>query len=134
MKILLTAINAKFIHSSLALRSLKKYASKYSENIFLKEFTINQETDFILSEIYKENPDVIGFSCYIWNMGIISELVENLKKILPKTIIILGGPEVSYESEEVLIENPYADIIIRGEGEITFLELSEYFIDNTIEL
>ena len=134
MKILLTAVNAKFIHSSLALRSLKKYASKYSENIFLKEFTINQETDFILSEIYKEKPDVIGFSCYIWNMGIISELVENLKKILPKAIIILGGPEVSYESEEVLIENPYADIIIRGEGEITFLELSEYFIDNTIEL
>ena len=134
MKILLTAVNAKFIHSSLALRSLKKYASKYSENIFLKEFTINQETDFILSEIYKEKPDVIGFSCYIWNIGIISELVENLKKILPKTIIILGGPEVSYESEEVLIENPYADIIIRGEGEITFLELSEYFIDNTIEL
>lgn len=134
MKILLTAVNAKFIHSSLALRSLKKYASKYSENIFLKEFTINQETDFILSEIYKEKPDVIGFSCYIWNMGIISELVENLKKILPKTIIILGGPEVSYESEEVLIENPYADIIIRGEGEITFLELAEYFIDNTIEL
>lgn len=129
MKILLTAVNAKFIHSSLAIRSLKKYAYCYSDNIFLKEFTINQDTNFILDEIYKEKPDVLGFSCYIWNMGVISELIENVKKILPDTVIILGGPEVSYEAEEVLFENKSADIIIRGEGEVTFFELSQYFID-----
>lgn len=129
MKIVLTAVNAKFIHSSLALRSLKKYAGKYSDNVFLKEFTINQDTDFILDEIYKEKPDVVGFSCYIWNMGIIAEVVENLKKILPKTIIILGGPEVSYEAENVLLENSSADMVIRGEGEVTFLELCTYFVD-----
>ena len=129
MKIVLTAVNAKFIHSSLALRSLKKYAGKYSDNVFLKEFTINQDTDFILDEIYKEKPDVVGFSCYIWNMGIIAEVVENLKKILPKTIIILGGPEVSYEAENVLLGNSSADMVIRGEGEVTFLELCTYFVD-----
>ena len=134
MKILLTAINAKFVHLSLAIRSLKKYAEKfnqdYSNNIFLNEFTINQDINFILNEIYKEKPDVLGFSCYIWNINIILELVKNIKKLLPKVVIILGGPEVSYESKNFILENDFIDIIIKGEGEATFYEISKYYIDN----
>jgi len=130
MKILLTALNAKFIHSSLALYSIAKYCQRYSENVEVAEYTINNEENYILSEIYKKKPDIIGLSCYIWNMQQIIALAESLKKILPDTVIVLGGPEVSYEAEEIMKKIPQADMISRGEGEKTFFELMEYWIDN----
>lgn len=134
MKILLTALNAKFIHSSLALHSIKAFCNKYKSNIEIVEFTINNDENYILSEIFKKNVDIICFSCYIWNIEFILNLTKILKKILPNSIIVLGGPEVSYNSAEVLQNNSEADIIIYGEGEATFLELAQYFIDKNILL
>ncbi len=121
------AVNAKFIHSSLAIRSLKAYSS-YKNHIKLQEFTINQQENLILSEIYKIKPQIIGFSCYIWNIEIILSIINNLKKILPETVIILGGPEVSFETEELFKDNA-VDIVIKGEGEHSFHSLMKYFID-----
>lgn len=134
MNILLTALNAKFIHSSLALLCLKKYAQSIEKYISISEYTINHSLDFILSDIYEKNPQVICFSCYIWNISMILELIKNCKKIMPHTLIILGGPEVSYESEKLMIEHESIDIIIRGEGEKTFFELAQCMIDNNLYL
>jgi len=133
MKILLTALNAKYIHSSLALYCLKTYAKEFQEHIFLSEYTINHKEDFILQEICRQEPDVVCFSCYIWNIAMISNIVDNIKKILPHVTIILGGPEVSYCAEEVLTQIP-ADIVIRGEGEATFYEIVKGLITNTLKL
>ncbi len=129
MKLLLTAINAKYIHSSLAIRSLKQYAACYGEQIAIQEFTINQNPDYILEQLYRQKADVIGFSCYIWNREMILQLAENLKKVSPRTVIFLGGPEVSYDAAEMLSRYPYLDLIVRGEGEATFLDLARHWID-----
>lgn len=119
MKTLLIGINAKFIHSNLAIRYLKEYAQiYYQQTLDLIEFTINQRAEFILAEIYRQSPDIIGFSCYIWNFELVVRLISEMKKILPNTIIFLGGPEVSYDPEQVLTAVP-ADIIVSGEGEET---------------
>lgn len=134
MKILLSAVNAKFIHSSLAIRCLYKFADKYKSFIKTKEYTINNNEDFILEDIYKENPNVVCFSCYIWNINMILSVSENLKKILPKIIIVLGGPEVSYDAKGLLEKYGFIDIVIRGEGEKTFKELSEAFVKNSFDL
>lgn len=134
MKILLTAINAKYIHSNLAIRSLRIFADKYKEHIHLKEFTINHYTDDILHELYKEKPDFIGFSAYIWNIAMITELAIEIRKVLPDTKIWIGGPEVSYNSKEYLKANPCVDGIIVGEGEATFYELLEYYFKDRKEL
>jgi len=131
MKILLTALNAKFIHSNLALRYLKKYCSDISEHIELCEFTINNEKSFILKEIFEKKPDVVGFSCYIWNINMILDIAENLKKVLPECLIFLGGPEVSFESEEFLKSHSFIDLVIRGEGEKTFFDLSHAILENS---
>ena len=128
MKILLTAINAKYIHSSLAVRSLNVFASKYKEHIDLCEYTINNDEDFILREIYGKRPDVICFSCYIWNINIIKNLADSLKKVLPNSVIVCGGPEVSYDCRKFLEENSAFDIVLYGEGEKPFLYLTEYFL------
>ncbi|WMJ90546.1 B12-binding domain-containing radical SAM protein [Anaerocolumna sp. MB42-C2] len=128
MKILLTAINAKYIHSNLAIYSLRSYAKAYRQQIQLAEFTINNYTDDILQAIYKEKPDFIGFSCYIWNIGLVDQLCIELKKLLPECKIWLGGPEVSYDAEKRLEESTAADGIMIGEGEETFLELMDYYI------
>ena len=125
IKTIFTALNAKYIHSSLALRSIKKYCAKFGADIDVAEFTINNSEDFIFSEIYKMKPDVIGFSCYIWNMEMILNIASVLRKILPKIKIIFGGPEVSYEFDYIL-ENKLADIIIVGEGEKTAFELISF--------
>ncbi len=127
MKILLVGINAKYIHSNLAIRSLRNYAAPYKESISLAEYTINQYTEDILVDIYKRKPDFIGFSCYIWNMGMIKKISREIKKVLPGTSLWLGGPEVSYDPEEVLTELPCIDGIICGEGEETFLELMHFY-------
>jgi len=127
MKFLLTAINAKFIHSNPAIYSLSGFALAkepgLSGMIELAEYTINHELSAILADIYRRSPDVIGFSCYIWNWSMVQELVREVHKLLPDTQIWLGGPEVSYEPQEALGDLPEVTGIMVGEGEETFLEL-----------
>ena len=106
MKIFLTAINAKYIHSNLAVYSLRAYAKDYQEQIAIGEYTINNRVDYILEQIYKAKPDVLCFSCYIWNISFVRELVPDLKKILPQVEFWAGGPEVSYDAVEFLKKNP----------------------------
>lgn len=127
MKILLTAINAKYIHSNLAVYSLKAYAKDTGAQIEIAEYTINQQTDDILQDIYKKNPDILAFSCYIWNIRYVEELVREIKKIRKDVIIWLGGPEVSYDGAAVLTRLPQVTGVIKGEGEQTFRELAEYY-------
>ena len=134
MKILLTAINAKYIHSNLAIYYLKEYAKEYKDNIELAEFTINNYTDYIIQEIYKKKPDIIAFSCYIWNIDIVEEVACELHKILPNTKIWFGGPEVSYDVKERLERVSYIDGIMIGEGEETFKELLDYYIEDSMQL
>jgi radical SAM superfamily enzyme YgiQ (UPF0313 family) len=134
VKILLTAINAKYIHSNLAVYCLKAYAKPYRKQIQIAEFTINNYTDDILQAIYKEKPDFIGFSCYIWNIGIIKQLCAELRKLLPKAKIWLGGPEVSYDALKHMKTHKELDGIMAGEGEETFLELLDYYIAGKGEL
>lgn len=133
MKILLTAINAKYIHSNLAVYSLKAYAqSRVTDpdtEIALAEYTINQQTDDILMDIYRRKPDVLCFSCYIWNISFVRELIRDLVKILPKTAFWAGGPEVSYDAEKFLTEMPEMTGVMVGEGEKTFHDLLEFYID-----
>lgn len=130
MKFLLTAINAKYIHSNLALYSLRAYAGKHSENVKLLEYTINHRPDEILEAVYREKPDVAAFSCYIWNLDYVRQVTEELKKIMPGLEIWVGGPEVSYESSAFLEENPYIKGVMAGEGEQTFLELLEAYLES----
>ena len=130
MKILLTAINAKYIHSNLAVYSLKAYAKEYRENIEIAEFTINNQADYILEEIYKRKPDVLCFSCYIWNLSMIEEVMTEFHKLCPDVPIWVGGPEVSYEVEAFLQSHPEVTGIMMGEGEETFLELCDYYIND----
>ena len=132
MKLLLTAINAKYIHSNLAVYSLRTSALAAPAfplpvEIALAEFTINHRTEDILREIYLRKPDVLLFSCYIWNIVYVRELAENCRKIMPEVPIWLGGPEVSYDAEAFLRENPAVDGILCGEGEETFCRLAEYY-------
>jgi len=134
MKVLLVALNAKYIHSNLAVHSLKAYAGKYSEHIGLLELTINHSEEVILKEIYKQKADMVAFSCYIWNIGIVKRVSAELKKVQPSVKIWYGGPEVSYDTEQCLQEIDQLDGIMLGEGEQTFLELMEYYVDGTREL
>ena len=127
-KILLTAVNAKYIHSNLAVYSLRAYARELKENIVLAEYSINNRTEYILREIYLKKPDVICFSCYIWNISIILEVAEEFHKLCPKVPIWVGGPEVSYEVEAFLKEHPFITGVIIGEGEKTFSELCRYYV------
>ncbi|MBO5098446.1 MAG: B12-binding domain-containing radical SAM protein [Agathobacter sp.] len=130
MKILLTAINAKYIHSNLAVYSLKAAAGQYADGIEIAEFTINNSPDYILEEIYKKKPDVLMFSCYIWNLNVIEEVLREYHKLCPKVPIWLGGPEVSFEVEAFLQEHPQVKGIMMGEGEATFRELCEYYMQD----
>ena len=128
-KILLTAINAKYIHSNLAVYSLRANAGKYTAQVELAEFTINHRREEILQGIFREKPDMVGFSCYIWNIEYVLDVAENLKKILPGVRILLGGPEVSYDAVQRLEGHEYVDMIIAGEGENTFRELLEWYCE-----
>ena len=129
MKIFLTAINAKYIHSNLAVYSLRAYAKDYQDQIVIGEYTINNRVDYILEQIYKAKPDVLCFSCYIWNISFVRELIRDLVKILPKTAFWAGGPEVSYDAEKFLTEMPEMTGVMVGEGEKTFHDLLEFYID-----
>ena len=133
LKILLAACNAKYIHSNLAVYNLKSCSGKYSPNVVIKEYTINQIRDDILKDIYLEQPDVICFSCYIWNISFVKELVPDLKKILPHVDFWAGGPEVSYDAVEFLKKNPAFFGVMVGEGEKTFHELAGYYIERKPE-
>ena len=129
MKILLAACNAKYIHSNPAVYDLRAFASEYKERILLGEYTINQTKDEILKEIYRSGPEVVCFSCYIWNISFVRELIFDLKKILPGTAFWVGGPEVSFDAENFLKEMPQVTGVMVGEGEETFLELARYYIE-----
>ena len=128
MKVLLAAINAKYIHSNLGIYSLKTYGEKMLKEwglaeqaeISLAEYTINHQMEQILQDIYKRKPDVIGFSCYIWNISYVKVILADIKKVLPDVKIWAGGPEVSYHGEAFLKEDPAVDLVMMGEGEITF--------------
>lgn len=121
------AVNAKYIHSNLAVYSLKAYAEQYREQIEIAEYTINHYTDYILQDLYEKKPDVIAFSCYIWNLGHIKALIADFHKLLPDTPIWLGGPEVSYDAEQFLEEFPMVKGIMVGEGEKSFSRLAGYY-------
>lgn len=135
MKFLLAAVNAKYIHSNPAIYSLRSYAvakePSLAEHILLAEYTINHELSAILSDIYQKKPDAIGFSCYIWNWNMVRDLVRELHKLLPGVPIWLGGPEVSYEPEQVIRELPEVAGVMVGEGEETFLALLHHYCEIT---
>ncbi len=127
MKILLTAINAKYIHSNLAVYSLQAYAEAQGHKIERAEYTINNQLDDILEKIYCQKPDVLIFSCYIWNIEYVRELAAEFHKLRPEVPIWVGGPEVSFETERFLKENPAITGIMMGEGERTLTELCTSF-------
>ena len=129
MKILLVACNAKYIHSNLAVYDLQAYASDYADHIVLKEYTINQQKDDIMRDIYLEHPDVVCVSCYIWNLSFVKELMADLIKILPGADFWAAGPEVSYDAEKFLTENSEFKGVMVGEGEETFKELAGYYVE-----
>lgn len=153
MKILLVAVNAKYIHSNLGIYSLKEYADQTlgeipgkapgmptgeiwqlspelgKSPVELAEYTINQQPDRILADIYRRRPDVIGFSCYIWNIEYVRALAQDLGKVLPGVPIWLGGPEVSYDAPKVLGEILSVTGVMKGEGEETFARLVRYYVD-----
>jgi radical SAM superfamily enzyme YgiQ (UPF0313 family) len=134
MKILLVAVNAKYIHSNPAVYSLRTYSGKYKELISIAEFTINNSIEEILAEIYMEQADIVAFSCYIWNIGMITRLIAELKLVQPGVVIWCGGPEVSFHSAEYLEKQESIDGIVIGEGERSFLELMGYYLDQSKEL
>ena len=130
MKVLLTAVNAKYIHSNLAVYDLRAYAETYGTGgaqVEIAEYTINHTIDYILEGIYKAKPDVLCFSCYIWNLDYVEQLMDEYHKICPEVPIWVGGPEVSYETEAFLKEHPQVTGVMVGEGEETFLELCESY-------
>ena len=129
MKILLAACNAKYIHSNPAVYDLKAYAAAYKDSVQIKEFTINQPKDEIMKEIYRSGADVVCFSCYIWNISLVRELIRDLKKILPDTAFWAGGPEVSFHAKDFLEDMPQVTGIMKGEGEETFLALAGYYLE-----
>lgn len=136
MKVLLVAVNAKYIHSNLAVYSLKAYTEKYGNNnheIKVKEYTINQYAEEIIGDIYEEQADVIGFSCYIWNIEHMMQVINDLKAVSPKLQIIVGGPEVSYHPEQILTENPNIDYVMCGEGEETFRQFLDNYNNGALE-
>ena len=120
--ILLTAINAKYIHSNLAIYCLKASTMEYGSRVQMAEYTINHNTDHILAGIFERKPEVVAFSCYIWNISQVLYVAENLKKVMPEITIVMGGPEVSYNPVELLTKHEFIDMIMVGEGEKTFSE------------
>ena len=139
-KILLIGINAKYIHSNPAVHSLKAYADKYYPErpddctVGIAEYTINQPSGAILADLYQRKPQVAAFSCYIWNWMMVQELLTELPKLLPDTALWLGGPEVSYHTQELMQSFPQLTGIMVGEGEETFLELLKYYCAHTTSL
>lgn len=134
MKTVLVAMNAKYIHSNLAVYSLRAYAEAYKEYVEIAEYTINQHMDDVLRDLYTKKADILCFSCYIWNRTYIEELIREIKKVQPEVVVWLGGPEVSYDACEVLERLPEATGVMLGEGEETFCELMEHYYDQKSSL
>lgn len=134
MKFLLIAVNAKYIHSNPGLYSMRAFADKYREHIEIAEYTINNLKEHILADIFKKKPDVAAFSCYIWNWDIIQDLIVELDKVLPETPIWVGGPEVSYDAEQVMTALPMLTGVMIGEGEETFYDLIKHYVEDTIAI
>lgn len=130
MKVLLVAVNAKYIHSNLAVYCLKSYAMSKGYEVEIAEYTINQPMGDILRDLYKKKADVVGFSCYIWNIEYIKTLLSDYKKICPRSELWLGGPEVSYRAKELLLEFPGVRGVMVGEGEETFFRLISFYNKN----
>ena len=124
---ILTAINSKYIHSNLAVYCLRAYAKPYIDEVEIAEYTINQQVDDILMSLYQKHPDILCFSCYIWNWKMMQEVISELHQVRPELPIWLGGPEVSYHAEEVLEQFPFLTGIMVGEGEVTFSELLTFY-------
>ncbi|MGN0160191.1 MAG: B12-binding domain-containing radical SAM protein [Lachnospiraceae bacterium] len=127
MKVVLVAINAKYIHSNLAVHSLMKYARQYEDSIELAEYTINHQMDGIVRDLYERKPDVLMFSCYVWNIEYVKDAAREFHKVCPQVDIWLGGPEVSFDGTAILEKHPYLKGVMIGEGEQTFLELMECY-------
>lgn len=128
MKTLLLALNSKYIHTNLAVRYLKEYSRQHNvKDVDFVEYTINHHLPFVIDEIYRKKPEILFLSCYIWNIEMMLDFAKEYKMISPKTLIIAGGPEVSYNSKNILEENPAIDMILCGEGEKPFLQIMEYF-------
>lgn len=123
MKYVLAAINAKYIHSNLAVYDLKAYAGAHGLPVAIREYTVNQPREQILADLYRQRPDMLAFSCYIWNISLVRDVAAELHKLLPGMSVWVGGPEVTFEAERFLEENPWAAGVMRGEGEQTYLEL-----------
>lgn len=121
MKVVLATLNAKYIHVNLALRSIGRYCEDFNPEIC--EYTVNDNVDSIIASLHMKKADVIAFSCYIWNVEKVLYISQCLKKIKPSLKIILGGHEVSHDSQSIMAENPWIDYIIRGEGEKPMLSL-----------
>ncbi|NLL93938.1 MAG: B12-binding domain-containing radical SAM protein [Clostridiales bacterium] len=134
MNILLVAINAKYIHSNLAVYSLRAYAKEYRNQISICEYTINNRVDEIIENIYWRKPDILAFSCYIWNIEYVNKITKEIRKVLPNTKIWLGGPEAYYNSKNMLINHPEIDLVMKGEGEETFRELLSMEISHTVKI
>ena len=130
MKFLLVAVNAKYIHSNPAVYSLKRFAGEYTDAVEIAEYTINNRMEDILEDIYRRKPDAIGFSCYIWNIGMVEKLMGELHKLLPRLPVFLGGPEVTYDADKFLRKYPYLTGIFIGEGEATFAQVVKYYVRN----
>lgn len=133
MKFLLVAVNAKYIHSNPAVYSLKRFAGEYTDAVEIAEYTINNRMEDILEDIYRRKPDAIGFSCYIWNIGMVEKLMGELHKLLPKLPVFLGGPEVTYDADKLLRKYPYLTGIFIGEGEATFAQVVKYYVKKSPE-
>lgn len=126
MKVLLTALNSKYIHTNLAVRSLQQFAAQRGYHSEIAEYTINQHLPDLIDALYRQRPDVLLLSCYIWNIGMMMELAEEYRQVCPEVTILAGGPEVSFHSEELLRQHPALDGILYGEGELAFLEYLQY--------
>lgn len=133
MKFLLVAVNAKYIHSNPAVYSLKRFAGEYTDAVEIAEYTINNRMEDILEDIYRRKPDAIGFSCYIWNIGMVEKLMGELHKLLPRLPVFLGGPEVTYDADKLLRKYPYLTGIFIGEGEATFAQVVKYYVKKNPE-
>lgn len=129
MKVLLCGINSKYIHSNLAIRYLKAFTEDMNYSCTIKEYTINHRLDNILEDIILEEPDIIAFSTYIWNIDYVEKISNLIKAVNEKIIILYGGPEVSYDGKESL-NSMSGDFLIEGEGEETYREFIQYMINN----
>ncbi len=136
MKVLLVAVNAKYIHSNLAVYSLKAYAEKYGKNnheIKIKEYTINQYVEEITADIYEEQPDMVGFSCYIWNIAHVMQIVSDLKAVREDLQIVVGGPEASYHPRQILEKHSHIDYVLCGEGEEVFRQFLDSYAEGNLQ-